>query len=85
MKAAVQLPNDPTLHQATLAYGSDFGFVRTAMPLRAFSYYQPEIRCVGLDHAMWFHDSFRFDDCPCWIPTTRQVVKLPPSRMRCTS
>ena len=64
MRAADRLPDDPILHQAMLAYASDFGFVRTAMLPHGLSFYQPQVQCVSLDHAMWFHDAFRFDD---WV------------------
>ena len=64
MRVAERLPDDPLLHQAMLAYASDFGFVRTAMLPHGLSFYQPQVQCVSLDHAMWFHDAFRFDD---WV------------------
>jgi acyl-CoA thioesterase-2 len=62
MRAADRLPDDPVLHQAMLAYASDFGFVRTAMLPHGLTFFQPNVQCVSLDHAMWFHDSFRFDE-----------------------
>ena len=62
MRAADRLPDEPPLHQAMLAYASDFGFVRTAMLPHGLSFYQPNVQCVSLDHAMWFHDTFRFDE-----------------------
>ena len=62
MRAADRLPDDPLLHQAMLAYASDFGFVRTAMLPHALSFYQSNVQAVSLDHAMWFHGDFRFDE-----------------------
>jgi len=62
MRVADRLPDDPALHQALLAYASDFGFVRTAMLPHGLSFYQPHVQVVSLDHAMWFHDTFRFDE-----------------------
>jgi len=64
MRARAPLPDDPPLHQAMLAYASDFGFVRTAMLPHGLTFWQPNVQCVSLDHAMWFHDAFRFDD---WV------------------
>src|SRR5207237_8202793 len=64
MRATDRLPDDPPLHQAMLAYASDFGFVRTAMLPHGLSFYQPNVQCVSLDHAMWFHGDVRFDD---WV------------------
>ncbi|MBS0445161.1 MAG: acyl-CoA thioesterase II [Proteobacteria bacterium] len=64
MRVADRLPDDPLLHQALLAYASDFGFVRTAMLPHALTFYQPQVQCVSLDHAMWFHAPVRFDE---WV------------------
>jgi acyl-CoA thioesterase-2 len=64
MRATDRLPDDLILHQAMLAYASDYSFVRTAMLPHGLSFYQPQVQCVSLDHAMWFHDAMRFDD---WV------------------
>ncbi len=62
MRASDPLPDDPVLHMAMAAYASDFGFVRTAMRPHGLNFVQPHVQCVSLDHAMWFHDAFRFDE-----------------------
>lgn len=62
LRAQGALPDDPLIHQALLAYTSDFSLLGVAMRPHGLSFMQPEVQCVSLDHAMWFHRDFRFDD-----------------------
>jgi acyl-CoA thioesterase-2 len=57
-----RLPDDPALHHYLLAYASDFAFLGTAMDPHGTSWLQPRMQVASLDHAMWFHRPFRFDD-----------------------
>ena len=52
----------PELHRALLAYASDFQLLGTATFPHGISYYQPNVQMASLDHALWFHRSFRADD-----------------------
>ena len=52
----------PELHRALLAYASDFHLLGTATFPHGISYYQPNVQMASLDHALWFHRSFRADD-----------------------
>lgn len=61
-RAAGALPDDPLIHQALLAYASDFSLLGVAMRPHGMSFMQPGQQIVSLDHAMWFHRDFRFDD-----------------------
>jgi acyl-CoA thioesterase-2 len=56
------LPDDPALHRYLLAYASDFSFLGTALDPHGVSWLTPGMRVASLDHAMWFHRPFRFDD-----------------------
>jgi acyl-CoA thioesterase II len=56
-----QLPDEPTLHQALLAYASDFHLIGTTTFPGGISYLQPNVQMASLDHAMWFHRPFRAD------------------------
>jgi acyl-CoA thioesterase-2 len=62
VRAADRLPDDPVLHEAILAYASDFGLLRTALTPHGLSFLQPHVQVASLDHAMWFHDRFRIDE-----------------------
>ena len=54
--------DSPELHRALLAYASDFQLLGTATYPHGISYYQPNVQMASLDHALWFHRSFRADD-----------------------
>ncbi|WP_372656457.1 acyl-CoA thioesterase II [Hydrogenophaga sp.] len=62
LRAPGALPDDPLVHQALLAYASDFSLLGVAMRPHGLSFMQPQVQSVSLDHAMWFHRDFRFDD-----------------------
>ena len=62
LRATGPLPDDPLLHQAVLAYASDYGLLATAMQPHALTFYSPTLQAATLDHAMWMHRPFRADD-----------------------
>lgn len=55
------LPDALSLHQTLLLYASDFHFLGTALQPHGVSWLTPGVRIASLDHAMWFHRPFRFD------------------------
>ena len=55
IRAREALPDDPVLHQAMLAYASDFSLLRTALLPHGLSFFQRGMQSASLDHAMWFH------------------------------
>ena len=61
-RAIDQLPDDPALHRYLLAYASDFAFLGTALDPHGMSWVTPGLQIASLDHVMWFHRPFRFDD-----------------------
>ena len=62
LRTAAALPDDPLLHQAMLAYASDYSLLGVAMQPHGLAFRQPGVQAVSLDHAMWFHRDFRCDD-----------------------
>ena len=62
MRAVAPLPDDPAVHRALLAYASDHGLLRAAMVPHGLTFLSGKVRAASLDHAMWFHRDFRFDD-----------------------
>lgn len=63
MKAADQLPDDRELHQALLAYISDYELLGTAtLPHGDYHAIRGSLQMASLDHAMWFHRSCRADE-----------------------
>lgn len=61
-RASGPLDDRPALHQYLLAYASDFNFLGTSMQPHGVSWLSPGMQVASLDHAMWFHRPFRFDD-----------------------
>lgn len=61
-RAIDRLPDDPALHRYLLAYASDFSFLGTAMDPHGVSWLVPGMHVASIDHVMWFHRPFRFDD-----------------------
>jgi acyl-CoA thioesterase-2 len=62
MRARGTLPDDPRLHQCLLAYASDLTLLISAVKPHPVGMTTPGFRSASLDHAMWFHRPFRFDD-----------------------
>lgn len=61
-RAAGPLPDERSVHQYLLAYASDFHLLGTAMMPHGVSWMTPGLQVASLDHAMWFHRPFRFDE-----------------------
>ena len=62
MRAIDRLPDDAGIHCCALAYASDFNLLSTAMLPHGITYNSGKVRAASLDHAMWFHRSFRADE-----------------------
>jgi acyl-CoA thioesterase-2 len=62
LRAIGQLSDDPTAHQAVLAYASDYGILATALAPHGYSVRTPGMQAATLDHAIWFHRPLRVDD-----------------------
>ncbi|MDJ0781571.1 MAG: acyl-CoA thioesterase II [Desulfosarcinaceae bacterium] len=62
IKADGELPAEVSTHRYLLAYASDFGLVSTALYPHGHTFWEPEMQVASLDHAMWFHRDFRFDE-----------------------
>jgi acyl-CoA thioesterase-2 len=56
------MPDEPILHQAVLAYASDYGLLGTALLPHGLSFMMRGVQAASLDHAVWFHRPFRVDD-----------------------
>lgn len=62
LRAAGALPDDLESHQLLLGYASDFNFLPTALQPHGVGFLEPGIQIATIDHSMWFHRAFRFDD-----------------------
>lgn len=64
MRVPDRLPDDPLLHAAILAYGSDYTLLESALRRHQLAWSDPRVRAASLDHAMWFHRPVRADE---WV------------------
>lgn len=62
LRAADELPDDPLLHAAVLAYASDLTLLAAALVPHSVNLGNPRLFSASLDHAMWFHRPFRADE-----------------------
>jgi acyl-CoA thioesterase-2 len=56
------IPDAPILHQAVLAYASDYGFLPTALRPHGVGMRDPRLLIASLDHTIWMHRPFRSDE-----------------------
>jgi acyl-CoA thioesterase-2 len=61
------LPDDPILHQAVLAYASDFTLLDTALIAHGKLLFDADVQLASLDHALWYHRSFRADEWMLYV------------------
>ena len=61
LRAKGALPGDSNLHRVLLAFVSDMSLLDTALLPHGKSIFS-QVQVASLDHAMWFHRSFRADD-----------------------
>lgn len=61
-RARHRLPDTPSVHQALLAYASDFSFLTTALKPHGVTWLSKGMQVASLDHAVWFHAPFRADE-----------------------
>jgi acyl-CoA thioesterase-2 len=62
MKAVGNLPDDPNLHRAALAYASDHTILEPVLRGHGIAWVTPGLKVASLDHAMWWHRDGRADE-----------------------
>ncbi|MGE9806938.1 acyl-CoA thioesterase [Janibacter sp. G1551] len=68
MRAVGDLPDDPLVHAAAIAYASDYTLLEPVLRRHGVGWSDRRLRVASLDHAMWFHRPIRWDD---WILYTQ--------------
>jgi len=61
-RADGELPDDPLLHACVATYASDMNLFDVILAPHEVNWDDPEFMGASLDHCMWFHRPFRFDD-----------------------
>lgn len=67
MKSFGQLPDDPALHRAALAYASDYTILEPIFRRHGVPWVTPGLRTASLDHAMWWHRFGRVDEWMLYV------------------
>ncbi|MFE4469494.1 acyl-CoA thioesterase [Leifsonia sp. NPDC056824] len=63
------LPDDPALHRAALAYASDYTIMESVMRRHGVAWATRGLKAASLDHAMWWHRPARVDE---WLLYTQE-------------
>lgn len=61
-RALSALPDERIIHQAVLAYASDYGLLPTALNPHGVPLRDGRLLLASLDHSVWMHRPFRADD-----------------------
>jgi len=61
-RAIGALPDERIIHQALLAYASDYSLLTTALLPHGVSYRDRRLQMASLDHSVWLHRPFRADE-----------------------
>jgi len=56
------VPDSRTLTKCLLAYASDMTLLDTCLVPHGRNLFDPSLMMASLDHTIWFHEDFRFDD-----------------------
>ncbi|CAG7614997.1 acyl-CoA thioesterase [Leucobacter soli] len=70
MRSRDTLDGGQLLHSAALAFASDYLLVEPVLRRHGIPWATPGLRAASLDHAMWFHRSFRVDDWLLYVLET---------------
>jgi acyl-CoA thioesterase-2 len=79
-RAMGPLPDDPLLHQAVLAYASDYSLLEPVLHRHGLAWLDRRLRMASLDHAMWFHRPARADE---WVLYTQSSPSASGGRGLC--
>jgi len=61
LRTTAQLPDEPLLHAAVLAFASDYSLLESLLRRHGVAWSHPGLKVASLDHAMWFHRPVRAD------------------------
>ena len=62
MRSRDFMVNEACLHQASLAYASDYHFLSTSLQPHGIAVTDKSLRIATIDHAMWFHRPVQFNE-----------------------
>ena len=75
IKAIGELPDSPSLHQAALAYASDYTILESIFRKHSIAWTHPGLKSASLDHAMWFHRPAKVDQWMLYVQESPSAQK----------
>ncbi len=66
-RADGELGDDPVMHQAVLAYASDYGLLESSFNQHGHGFLTEKLILASLDHAIWLHGDFRADEWMLYV------------------
>ena len=80
LKAIGDLPDDPALHRAALAYASDYTILEPTFRRHGIAWAAPGLKAASLDHAMWWHRPVRVDEWLLYVQESPSAAAAAGSR-----
>jgi acyl-CoA thioesterase II len=74
LKAIGELPDDPNLHRAALAYLSDYTLLEPILRAHGLPWATPGLKIASLDHAMWWHRFGRVDEWMLYVQDSPNAI-----------
>lgn len=62
IRATGEIPDDPAIQQAVLAYASDMTLLDTSLFAHGRAIFDPNLQVASLDHSIWFHRPINMAD-----------------------
>ena len=69
-----ELVSDPRLHQCALTFASDMGLLGPSLRAVGAGFGDPEMQVASLDHALWFHRPFEWNDWMLFVVESLSVA-----------
>jgi acyl-CoA thioesterase-2 len=73
-KTVGELPDDPNLHRAALAYASDYSILEPVLRAHGLPWVTPGLKIASLDHAMWWHRFSRVDEWMLYVQESPNAI-----------
>ena len=77
VKTIDKISDEEALHRSILAYVSDYGLLTTSLVPHGLQFPGANLIMASIDHAMWFHRSFRVDE---WLLYSSEAISTSNSR-----
>jgi acyl-CoA thioesterase-2 len=74
IKAIDELPDEPNLHRAAMAYLSDYTLLEPILRRHGKAWATPGLKVASLDHAMWWHRFGRVDEWMLYVQDSPNAI-----------